>query len=97
MKFVERRNLREIDNNYKIRDKYFMIRNVEDDGIFTRIYLGKSQIRPAVFIRKRGKSSRYEPVRYEDTGEMYVIHRVIKKDESIVLKTGKIESTIRRK
>ncbi len=86
---------RETDNKYKIKDKYFGITKVADDGIFTRIYLPESQVRPAVFIRKKGKRSGYEPVRYSDSGEYYIVHRIIKKNELIVLKVGKHESAIK--
>ncbi len=90
-------NKRSINARYKIRDKNFKIEKVEDDGILTKIYLPLSQIRPAVFIREKGKRSKYEPVRYSDMENYYIVHRVIRKNEMIILKAGKYESTIRRK
>jgi len=90
-------NSRSINNRYKIRDKNFKIEKVEDDGILTKIYLPLSQIRPAVFIREKGKRSKLEPVRYSDMENYYIIHRIIRKNEMIILKAGKYESTIRRK
>ncbi|MCK5221227.1 MAG: TrbG/VirB9 family P-type conjugative transfer protein [Candidatus Aminicenantes bacterium] len=86
-----------INNRYKIRDKNFKVDKVEDDGILTRVYLPRSQIRPAVFIKGKGKRSKYEPVRYSDVEEYYIIHRIIKKNEMIILKAGKYESIIRRR
>ncbi|MCK4889263.1 MAG: TrbG/VirB9 family P-type conjugative transfer protein, partial [Candidatus Aminicenantes bacterium] len=90
-------NNRSINTRYKIRDKNFKIEKVEDDGILTKIYLPLSQIRPAVFIREKGKRSKYEPVRYSDMENYYIVHRIIRKNEMIILKAGKYESTIRRK
>ena len=90
-------NKRSINDQYKIRDKNFKIEKVEDDGILTKIYLPLSQIRPAVFIREKGKRSKYEPVRYSDMENYYIVHRIIRKNEMIILKAGKYESTIRRK
>jgi hypothetical protein len=88
---------RPVYKGYKIEDRHFKISGVEDDGIVTRVYMGGSQVRPAVFLKEGRKSSRYEPVRYRDTGDHYLIQRVLGKNESFVLKTGKKESTIRRK
>ncbi len=85
------------NGRYKIKGKYFKIEKVEDNGILTRIYIGKSQVRPAVFIKKRGRRSGFEPVRYVDNGEILTVHRVIGKGESIILKKGKYESIVRRK
>ncbi len=90
-------NNRSINTRYKIKDKNFKIEKVEDDGILTKIYLPLSQVRPAVFIREKGKRSKYEPVRYSDMENYYIVHRVIRKNEMIILKAGKYESTIRRK
>ncbi len=84
-------------SRYKIRDKYFFIEKVADDGIFTYMDLKQSQLRPVVFIRKKKRNSRLEPVKYFDTGAIYKIHRVINKSELIVLKLGRMESEIRRK
>lgn len=86
-----------INDRYKIRDKHFRVEKVEDDGILTRVYLPRSQVRPAVFIREKGKRSKYEPVRYSDMEDYYIIHKIIKKSERIILKAGKFESIIRRK
>ncbi len=90
-------NNRRINDRYRIKDKNFRIEKVEDDGILTKIYLPMSQIRPAVFIRGKGKRSKLEPVRYSDMEGCYIVHRVISKKEMIILKSGKFESTIRRK
>ena len=84
-----------INDRYKIRDKYFYIDKVEDNGIVTRVYIPRSRIRPAVFVRRNSKRSKLEPVRYIDTGEFYVVHKILRKGEMIVLKSGKIESLIR--
>ncbi len=88
-------NRRRINDRYKIRDKYFFIDKVEDNGIVTRIYIPRSRIRPAVFVRGKSKRSKLEPVRYVDSGEFYIVHKILRKGEMIVLKSGKIESLIR--
>ncbi|MEN8153478.1 MAG: TrbG/VirB9 family P-type conjugative transfer protein [Acidobacteriota bacterium] len=95
--FRKKSDGRRIYSRYKIRDKYFFLKRVEDDGIFTYLDMKKSQLRPAVFLRKKRKNSRLEPVRYFDTGKYYQIHRVINKKELLILKLGKMESEIRRK
>ena len=83
-----------INDRYRIRDKYFSVDKVEDNGIVTRIYIPGSRIRPAVFVKKKGKRSKLGPVRYIDSGEFYIVHRILRKGERIVLKSGKLESFI---
>jgi len=86
-----------IHRRYKIMDQYFHVERVEDNGIVTRVYIPRSRTRPAVFIRRGKRKAKLEPVRYHDTGDYYVVHRILKKREEIVLKTGKYESRIRRR
>ncbi len=91
-----KRTVRNENSNYKIRDKFFKVTKVVDDGITTKIYFGLSRVRPAVFVRKKGKSG-YEPVRYHDNGKFYIVHRIINRKEVIVLKVGRYEAKIRRR
>ena len=86
-----------INDRYKIRDKNFLVEKVEDNGIVTRIYISGSRIRPAVFMRAKGKRSKLEPVRYIDSGEFYIVHKILRKGEMIVLKSGKLESLISKR
>ena len=86
-----------INDRYKIRDKYFHVKRVEDNGIVTRVYMPESRIRPAVFFRAKGKRSRLEPVRFIDKGQFYIVHKILDKGETIVLKSGKRESLLKRR
>ncbi len=86
-----------INDNYRIRDKYFSVDKVEDNGIVTRVYIPGSRIRPAVFIKRKGKRSKLEPVRYIDSGEFYIVHKILARGEKIVLKSGKLESLINKR
>ncbi len=87
---------KKISYRYRIRDKYFLITQVYDNGIFTVINLGKSQLRPALFIRNKKGKKRLEIVRYVDNGKEYMVHRVLDNSEYFVLKFGGKESIIGR-
>jgi hypothetical protein len=58
--------------------------------------LGKSQLRPALFIRNKRGKKRLEIVRYVDNGNEYMVHRVLDNNEYFVLKFGRKESIIGR-
>jgi len=86
-----------INDGYRIRDKNFLVKKVEDNGIVTRIYIPGSRVRPALFFRKKGKRSKLEPVRYIDSGEFYIVHKILRKGEKLILKSGKLESLISKR
>lgn len=91
-KYMEKR---EKEKKYKIKDKYFKIEKVWDDGIFTYIFLPKSQIRPAVFLSKKRKK-KYEPLKNINRNDSIVIHKILEKKEYFIFKYGNKKSYIRR-
>lgn len=92
----EKPEYKKLRYRYRIRDKYFFISEVYDDGIFTTINIGRSQLRPAIFVNKKRGKPHPEVVRYVDNGKEYIVHRVLETGEYFVLKYGKKESLIGR-
>ncbi len=86
-----------INNNYEIKDRYFSITKVSDDGIFTYIQLAKSQERPVVYFGAANDQKKLEPVKYTDEGGYYIVHRVLVPGEKrFFLKLGDRVSEISR-
>lgn len=86
-----------INSDYEIKDRWFSITKVSDDGIFTYIQLGKSQERPIVYFSETNDQKKLEPVKYTDEGGYYIVHRVlVPGDKHFFLKLGDRVSEIRR-
>ena len=87
-----------VNSDYRVTGNLFNIDRVSDDGVFTYVWLAKSQDRPVVYIGEAGKPKELETVKYTDEGDHYVIHRVLTRtDKGFVLKLGDKTSEIRRK
>ena len=87
-----------VNNDYRITNNLFNIDRVSDDGVFTYVWLARSQERPVVYIVDASKAKDLEIVKFTDEGDHYVIHRVLHAtDKGFVLKLGNKASEIRRK
>ncbi|HYK89330.1 MAG TPA: TrbG/VirB9 family P-type conjugative transfer protein [Acidobacteriota bacterium] len=86
-----------INSNYEIKDRYFSVTKVSDDGVFTYIQLAKSQERPVVYFGESNDQKKLEPVKYTDEGGYYIVHRVLPPGEKrFFLKLGNQISEVRR-
>ncbi len=86
-----------IYTGYKIKDKFFHIKSVYDDGRFTYIEMQKGEVRPALFLKKSRGKNNLETLRYTDNGTTYKVHRILNGKERLLFRIGKKESSVRRK
>jgi len=75
-------------SDYQVKRNYFQVKKVVDDGVFTYISMAQSQIRPSVFISRKNKVKTFEPVKYVDKGDYYMVYRVPLDGEKLFLKAG---------
>jgi type IV secretory pathway VirB9-like protein len=81
---IEEDLIKRLNLEYKVKKNHYNVEKVFDDGVFTFIYLPKTQSKPVPFLAM--PDGKLEIIKYEEKNGLLIVHHVITGDEQIALK-----------